>query len=394
MVHYCRSGPGPVSRAAWGPVPMAHGCPDGKEYACAMNNPITSARLPPAMRSLASRSAGQALRHSAVVLSLLLCGANGAVAQVSFGLSMPGVSIGVNMPVYPQLVRVPNYPVYYAPGAQANFFFYDGMYWVYQQDNWYASSWYNGPWRPISPQAVPVYVLRVPVRYYRNPPTYFQGWGPNEPPRWGEHWGNDWSRQRSGWDHWDRRAAPAPAPLPHYQRQYSGNRYPQVEQQQSLHSRNYGYQPRDAAVHQQYERQALPLAGAPPQNGRQDAPIRSGDQPPRPGVQARPQKQQTQPQWQPQQHAAVAPTIPAAMAATAPAAVAPTAAAAVASTAAAAVAAATAAAAEVAAVTLSRSLFRPRWPRAGVWRRSSDRASRARRCEPGPWRRRGPASWR
>ena len=77
------------------------------------------------------------------------------MAQVSIGVSMPGVSIGINMPVYPQLVRVPNYPVYYAPGAQTNFFFYDGLYWVYQQDNWYGSSWYNGPWRPMSPQMVP-----------------------------------------------------------------------------------------------------------------------------------------------------------------------------------------------------------------------------------------------
>ena len=153
--------------------------PAVSEYACAMNHLIATSRY---------------------VFWLLLCAASAAVAQVSVGVSMPGVSIGINMPVYPQLVRVPNYPVYYAPGAQANFFFYDGLYWVYQQDNWYSSAWYNGPWRPMSPQMVPAYVLRVPVRYYRNPPTYFRGWGPNEPPHWGEHWGNDWSRQRSGWD--------------------------------------------------------------------------------------------------------------------------------------------------------------------------------------------------
>ena len=120
-----------------------------------MNKAITSSRLPPAARALLPRTAGQALRHTAVALSLLLCAAGPAVAQVSIGVYMPGVSIGINMPVYPQLVRVPNYPVYYAPGAQANFFFYDGLYWVYQQDNWYASSWYNGPWRPMSPQMVP-----------------------------------------------------------------------------------------------------------------------------------------------------------------------------------------------------------------------------------------------
>ena len=251
-----------------------------------MNKSITSSRLQPAARALLPRTAGQALRHAAVALSLLVCAAGPAVAQVSIGVYMPGVSIGINMPVYPRLVRVPNYPVYYAPGAQANFFFYDGLYWVYQQDNWYASSWYNGPWRPMSPQMVPAYVLRIPVRYYRNPPTYFRGWQPNQPPRWGEHWGNDWARQRSGWDAWDRRAAPAPAPLPAYQRQYAGNRYPQVEQQQSLHGSKYRYQPRDPAV-RQYQ-QAVPSAVAPAQHGQQAAPARAPDQQGRPAAQNRP----------------------------------------------------------------------------------------------------------
>src|SRR5512140_697948 len=225
-----------------------------------------------------------ALRRPVLALSLVWAG-SAAVAQVSLGISTPGLSIGINMPVYPQLVRVPNYPVYYAPGLQANYFFYDGMYWVYQQDNWYASSWYNGPWALVSPQAVPLYVLRVPVRYYRNPPVYFRGWYADAPPRWDQHWGHEWSQQRSGWDHWDRRAAPAPAPLPTYQRQYSGDRYPHVEQQQALQSRNYRYQPRDAAVGQHYHQQAAPGWGPGLQNS--------------PPVQNRlPQQQQQQTQQQ------------------------------------------------------------------------------------------------
>ena len=193
-----------------------------------------------------------------VVLSLALGAASQAQTQFNIGISVPGVSIGINTPGYPQLVRVPNYPVYYAPGSQNNYFFYDGLYWVYQQDNWYSSSWYDGPWYAVGPQAVPLYVLRVPVRYYRNPPPYFGGWRRDAPPRWGEHWGNDWQRQRSGWDRWDRRAAPAPAPLPAYQRQYSGDRYPRAEQQPALQGRNYRYQPRDAEVRQRYQQQAVP----------------------------------------------------------------------------------------------------------------------------------------
>jgi hypothetical protein len=56
------------------------------------------------------------------------------------------VSIGINVPIYPRLVVVPGYPVYYAPQLDSNYFFYDGLYWVFQDDNWYQSSWYNGPW--------------------------------------------------------------------------------------------------------------------------------------------------------------------------------------------------------------------------------------------------------
>ena len=130
------------------------------------------------------------MRTGFIVLWMLLCSITSAAAQVSVGIGLPGVSIGINLPVYPQLVLVPGYPVYYAPQVNSNYFFYDGMYWVYQRDNWYASSWYNGPWELVAPEAVPLFVLRVPVRYYRRPPAYFRGWRADAPPRWGEHWGN------------------------------------------------------------------------------------------------------------------------------------------------------------------------------------------------------------
>ena len=136
------------------------------------------------------------MRNGLIVLWMLLCSITSAAAQVSIGIGLPGVSIGINLPVYPQLVRVPGYPVYYAPQLNSNYFFYDGMYWVYQEDNWYASSWYNGPWGLVAPEVVPLFVLRIPVRYYRQPPVYFRGWRSDAPPRWGEHWGNAWEQQR------------------------------------------------------------------------------------------------------------------------------------------------------------------------------------------------------
>ncbi|MCM2290531.1 MAG: hypothetical protein NDI67_16020 [Sulfuritalea sp.] len=200
------------------------------------------------------------MRYIIVVLWMLFWSATSALAQVS-------ISIGINLPLYPTLVQVPGYPVYYAPRLNSNFFFYDGMYWVYEGDNWYSSSWYNGPWWLVAPEYVPLFVLRIPVRYYRDPPVYFLQWRSDAPPRWGHHWGHEWEQRRSGWDRWERRSVPPPAPLPVYQRNYSGDRYPRVDQQHELNSRNYRYQPRDAVVRQHYQAQA-----APPASSRQEVP--------------------------------------------------------------------------------------------------------------------------
>lgn len=210
------------------------------------------------------------MRHGLIVLWMVVWSVTSAVAQVSIGIGLPGVSIGINLPFYPDLVRVPGYPVYYAPRLDSNFFFYDGMYWVYQEDDWYASSWYSGPWARVAPAVVPLFILRVPVSYYRNPPAYFRGWQPDAPPRWGQHWGKGWEQQRSGWNQWNRRSTPAAAPLPVYQRRYAGDRYPPVDQQQALHNRNYRYQPRDAVVRQHYQQQRLQgIPSQPSQRGQQ-----------------------------------------------------------------------------------------------------------------------------
>lgn len=196
------------------------------------------------------------MRYLLIILSMLFFPLTGAYADVSvgIGIAVPGVSIGINMPAYPRLVRVPGYPVYYDPGVHLNFFFYDGLYWVFHGDSWYASSWYNGPWYLVEPVDVPLYVLRVPVRYYRAPPSYFRGWRADAPPRWGEHWGRDWEERRSGWEHWERRSAPRPAPLPSYQRRYSGERYPHDEERQrSIRTERYRYEPREAVTRRQYQ---------------------------------------------------------------------------------------------------------------------------------------------
>ncbi|HSE46653.1 MAG TPA: hypothetical protein VLA89_15115, partial [Gemmatimonadales bacterium] len=181
--------------------------------------------------------------------------------SIGIGINTPAVSIGINLPLFPQLVPVPGYPVYYAPQVSANYFFYDGMYWVFWDDAWYASSWYNGPWWLVQPEFVPLFILRVPVRYYRAPPVYFRHWHSHAPPRWGQHWGPRWEEHRRGWDRWDRRAVPTRAPLPVYQRRYSGERYPRLEEQRDLRGRNYRYEPRTRVVREHFREEGRPGSG-------------------------------------------------------------------------------------------------------------------------------------
>lgn len=216
-----------------------------------------------------------------------------ALAQVSVGIGigvdLPGVRIGVNVPMFPNLVRVPNSPAYYAPQLAANYFFYDDRYWVYTEDRWYTSTWYDGPWGYVQPEVVPLYVLRIPVRYYRLPPSHFRGWQRDTAPHWGEHWGPAWQNQRRGWDQWDRRRVPAPVALPVYQRDYRGDRYPASQQQQQMYQQREwqrrdgrGDDPRRGAAPQRtpaYEQpRALPPRARPDLPERQRLPERSEPQ--------------------------------------------------------------------------------------------------------------------
>ena len=201
------------------------------------------------------------MRHALVGLLLMAASLVTTPAH-----SQVNVSIGINVPAYPSLVRIPNYPVYYAPSLQANYFFYDGLYWVFSGDSWYESPWYNGPWYAVDPYEVPVFLLRVPVRYYHARPSFFiNTWAYDAPPHWGDHWGSSWESRHSGWDRWNRTSAPAAAPLPTYQRQYSGSRYPSVQQQAAIQTKSYSYTPRDNVARQRFEARRTEARAAPQQ---------------------------------------------------------------------------------------------------------------------------------
>jgi hypothetical protein len=114
-------------------------------------------------------------------------------AAVDTSQAAVSVNIGVNLPAPPQLVIVPGTPVAYAPAVPANYFFYGGQYYVFNNGMWYLGPTYNGPWAVLAPQYVPRPLLVVPVRYYHAVPPGWRHWRREEPPRWAHNWGQQWN---------------------------------------------------------------------------------------------------------------------------------------------------------------------------------------------------------
>ena len=115
-----------------------------------------------------------------------------------------GVNIGFQLPGPPALVVVPGAPIYYAPRAPANVFFYAHQYWAFANGGWYVGPGWSGPWAVVEPAYVPVPILQVPVRYYPAPPPGWKGWRREAPPQWSAHYGGEWreeARERSWREH-------------------------------------------------------------------------------------------------------------------------------------------------------------------------------------------------
>jgi hypothetical protein len=140
-----------------------------------------------------------------LVLAALLALTAALPAQAQIRLD-----IGINLPAPPPLVVVPGTPVYYAPGAPANVFFYGHQYWVFNNGGWFVGPSWGGPWAVVAPAFVPVPILRVPMGYYRVPPGHWKGWAREAPPRWEAQWGRDWREEpherdwREREERWDR----------------------------------------------------------------------------------------------------------------------------------------------------------------------------------------------
>jgi len=147
---------------------------------------------------------------------LLTCGALLVAIIVGPASAQVHVDIGINLPGPPAFVVVPGAPVYYAPRAPANMFFYGHRYWVFANNGWYVGPAWNGPWTIVHPAYVPAPILHVPVRYYPAPPPHWAAWHREAPPRWeaphGREWREDvaergWREREERW-HGERRGCP------------------------------------------------------------------------------------------------------------------------------------------------------------------------------------------
>jgi len=106
------------------------------------------------------------------------------------------VEIGIQLPGPPPFVVIPGAPVYAAPRAPANVFFYAHQYWIFNT-RWYVGPTWNGPWAFVEPGHVPSPLLQVPVGYYPVPPPAWRGRRPAERPPWEAQYGREWREDAS-----------------------------------------------------------------------------------------------------------------------------------------------------------------------------------------------------
>ena len=90
-------------------------------------------------------------------------GAIPAFAGMNVNLNIGVPAVVVAEP--PEMILVPNTMVYYAPGVEAELFFYRGSWYTHHGRRWYRGNSYKGPWTVAPPRAVPVAFGRLPRDY-------------------------------------------------------------------------------------------------------------------------------------------------------------------------------------------------------------------------------------
>jgi len=120
-------------------------------------------------------------------------------AAVSVGLSFhvgdPYRGLSLHFSSAPQLALIPASQVYYARNYDRDLYRY-GRSWYYVEDDcWYQSSSYNGPFVQIAVSSVPRPIYNVPARYRRA-----RGGPPSHAPAYGYRRNQGQSRDDNGWN--------------------------------------------------------------------------------------------------------------------------------------------------------------------------------------------------
>jgi hypothetical protein len=204
-----------------------------------------------------------------------------AMAAVDIRITFP-LPPPIVFPAPPEVVVIPETYVYVVPDIDADFFFWNGLWWRLWEGRWYRSHYYDRGW---------VYYDRVPSFYFDIDPGWRRYYGDH---RWHGHpWNYEripYRRLQRNWKtwhddrHWERRGTWG---VQGYQPR------PQKQRQELRHERQQQYQQRPEVQHHQQQRQ---------QQLRQPQVRKPQGQPQRGPQVKQPQQQQHQPQVrQPQQ---------------------------------------------------------------------------------------------
>src|SRR3989304_2225103 len=100
------------------------------------------------------------MRRNRVLVGALFAVAAAALLPATT-LASPNIHIGIQIGTPPQLVVVPQTPVYYAPALPYNYFFYGGQYYLFHNGIWHFAPTHNGPWAVIAVEYLPRPILAV-----------------------------------------------------------------------------------------------------------------------------------------------------------------------------------------------------------------------------------------
>ncbi|HMK43026.1 MAG TPA: hypothetical protein VK445_02705 [Dissulfurispiraceae bacterium] len=132
-------------------------------------------------------SSKKILIASVLMTALIAGGASAAHVSVNVNIGAPPPVI-VSGP--PSVFLIPNTPVYFAPDAREQLFFYSGFWYALHDGYWFSSTYYNGPWSYVPSPRVPAVFLHLPPRYYVPPPG---------------HQRIPYGQLKKHWREWDRR---------------------------------------------------------------------------------------------------------------------------------------------------------------------------------------------